>query len=83
MDQVFAVIQVCEKYLVYGKVVFLAFMDLDKSYDTIDRHDMWQMLRVYVNGVERKSFKAVESFYVDSRACVWLRNYVSGWFPVN
>ena len=45
MDQVFAVRQVCEKYLhPLGK------MDLEKAFDTIDRHGMWQMLRVY--GVE-------------------------------
>ena len=47
MDQVFAVRQVCEKYLANGKVVFWAFMELEKAYDTIDRHSMWQMLRVY------------------------------------
>ena len=46
MDQVFAVRQVCEKYLSNGKDVFWAFMDLEKVYDTIDRHGMWQMLRV-------------------------------------
>ena len=27
-------------------------MDLEKAYDTIDRHSMWQILRVY--GVGRK-----------------------------
>ena len=43
MDQVFAVRQVCEKYLANGKDVFRAFMDLEKAYDTIDRHSMWQM----------------------------------------
>ena len=47
MDQVFAVRQVCEKYLANGKDVFCGFMDLEKAYDTIDRHAMWQMLRVY------------------------------------
>ena len=26
---------------------------------------------------------AVQSFYVDSRACVRAENYVSEWFPVN
>ena len=54
---------------------------LEKAYDTIDRHDMWQMLRVY--GVGGKLLKAVQSFYVDSRACVRLGNDVSEWFPVN
>ena len=44
MDQVFAVRQVCKKYRANGKDVFWAFMDLEKAYDTIDRHGMWQML---------------------------------------
>ena len=47
MDRVFAVRQVCVKYLANGKVVFWAFMNLEKAYDTIDRHGMWQMPRVY------------------------------------
>ena len=46
-NQVFAVRQVCEKYLANGKDVFWAFMDLEKAYDTIDQHGMWQMLRVH------------------------------------
>ena len=59
----------------------LAFMDLEKAYDTIDRHGMGQMLRVYVVG--GKLLKAVQSFYVDSRACVRVGNDVSEWVPVN
>ena len=51
------------------------------AYDTIDRHGMWQMLRVY--GVGGKLLKAVQSFYVYSRACVLVGNDVSEWFPVN
>ena len=58
----------CEKYLANGKDVFWAFMDLEKAYDAIDRYGMWQMLRVY--GVGGKLLKAVQSFYVDSRAYV-------------
>ena len=77
----FAVRQVCEKYLANGKDVFWAFMDLEKAYDTIDLHGMWQMLRVY--GVLGKLLKAVQNFYVDSRACVRVGNDVSEWFPVN
>ena len=57
MDQVFTVRQVSEKYLTNGKDVFWSFMDLEMAYDTIDRHGMWQMLRVY--RVVRKLLKAV------------------------
>ena len=44
MDQVFAVRFACKKHLANGKYVFWVFMDLEKAYDTIDRHGMWQML---------------------------------------
>ena len=69
MDQVFAIRQVCKKYLANGKDVFWVFMDLEKAYDMIDRHGMWQMLRVY--GVGRKLVKAVNNckcnrFYIDT-----------------
>ena len=77
----FAVRQVCEKYIANEKDVFCAFMDLKMTYDTIDRHGMWQMLLVY--GVGGKLLKAVQNFYVDSRACVWVGNDVSEWFLVN
>ena len=56
-------------------------MDLKKAYDIIYRHGMWQMLRVY--GVGGKLLKAVQSFYVDSRASVRVGNDVSEWFPGN
>ena len=81
MDQVFAVRQVCKKCRVHGKDVFWAFMDFEKVYDTIDRHGVWQMLRVCRAG--GKLLKAVQSFYVDSRACVRLGMDVSNWFPFN
>ena len=72
MDKVSAVRQVCEKYLANGEDVFWAFMDLEKAYDTIDRHGMWQMLRAY--RVVGKLLKAVQSFYLDSRPCVLVGN---------
>ena len=75
MDLVFALRQVCEMYLPNGKDVFWAYTDLEKAYDTIDRHGMWQMLRVY--GVGGKLMKEVHSFYIDIRACVRVVNDVS------
>ena len=58
-----------------GKHVFVAFIYLEKAYDTMDRHGMWQMLRV--PGPGGKFMKAVQSFYVDSRLCVQVGNDVS------
>ena len=45
-----------EKVMVY----LFIFMDLEKAYVSIDLHGMWQLL------------KAVQSFHVGSRACVWV-----------
>ena len=56
-------------------------MDLEKAYNTIDRHGMWQMLRVY--GVRGKLLEAVQSFYIDSRECVRVGNDASEWFLAN
>ena len=47
----------------------------------LNQHGMWQMLRVY--GVVGKLLKAVQSFYVENRACVRVRNDASEWFSVN
>ena len=80
MDQMFALRQVCEKYLTNRKDVFWAFMDLEKAYDTIDRHGMWQMLRVF--GVGGKLLKAMQIFFVDSRTRVWVGMDVSECLPV-
>ena len=44
-----------------------AFMDLEKAYDTIVRHGMLQMLRVY--GVGGKLLKVAQRFYVYSVSC--------------
>ena len=60
MDQVFAVRQVFEMYS--GRLdVFRAFMDLEKAYDTIDRHVIWQMLCVH--GMEEIFESSAEFLY--------------------
>ena len=58
--------QVCEKYLANWKDVFWPFVDLQNAFDTIDRHGIWEMLRV--NLVGGKLLKPVQNFYVDSMA---------------
>ncbi len=80
VDQIFAVRQVCEKYLAKGKEVFWAFMDLEKAYDRIDREGLWTVLRLY--GPGGRLLKGVKSFYKNSRASVRVGNGVSEWFPV-
>jgi hypothetical protein len=44
VDQVFALKCVCEKYLEKQKEVFVAFMDLEKAYDSVHMMAMWEVL---------------------------------------
>ena len=46
MDHVFAVRQVCKKYVMHLIDVFWAFIDLEKAYDAIDQSAMWKILRI-------------------------------------
>ena len=39
-------------------------MDLEKAYDTVNQHGMWQMMSIY--GVGGKLLKAVQNFCVDT-----------------
>ena len=50
MDQVFAVLQMWEKYPANRIDVFYAFINFENAYATIDGHGKWQMWRVYAVG---------------------------------
>ena len=60
--------------------MFLAFMDLEKAYDIIEREGLWTVLRVC--GLGGRLLIGVKRFYVNSRACARVGNSVSNWFPV-
>ena len=60
VDQIFAVRQLCKKYLRVNREVYMAFMDLEKAYDRIDRNALWQVLRIY-DDVGRNLLMAVQS----------------------
>ena len=62
-------------------IIIIIITDLEKAYDTIDWHGIWQILRVY--GFVIKLMKAVWNFFVDSGLCVQVRMDVSVWFLFN
>ena len=51
-----------------GKNLYVAYMDLEKAYDRIDRDAMWRVLRMY--GVNGSLLKGIQSLYEESEACV-------------
>ena len=72
--------QVCEKMKEKGKQVWIAFMDLEKAYDRIDRDAMWQVMRIY--GIGGRVLRGIMSFYEGGRACVRVGGRVSESFEV-
>ena len=52
VDQIFAVRQVTEKVIEKDKVVYAAFADLEKAYDSVSRSKLWVALKDY--GVKGK-----------------------------
>ena len=50
-------------------------MNLEKAYDRVNRVALWQVMRLF--GVVGKLLIALQSFYVDSKACVRIGNEVS------
>ena len=80
VDQIFTVRILAEKYLERGKRLYLAFVDLEKAYDRVDRNALWQVLRVY--GVGGRLLKAVQSLYEGATAVVRANGVMSGSFEL-
>merc|ERR1712121_55348 len=59
---------------------YVAFMDLEKAYDRVDREAMWQVMRVY--GLGGRVLRGIMSFYEDGKACVRVGEKISESFEV-
>ena len=79
-DQIFVLRQLCEKMKEKEKRVWIAFMDLEKAYDRVDRDALWQVLRIY--GIGGRVLRGIMSFYVEGKACVRVGDEVSECFEV-
>ena len=59
----------------------MGFMDLEKSYDRVNRESLWQGLRMY--DVGGKLLDGIKSMYVNSLACVKLKGSDSKGFRID
>lgn len=80
VDQIFTVQQVIEKCAAVNKKMYVAFVDLEKAYDKVNRSELWKVLNEY--GVQGRLLSAVKSMYDGSKACVRVNNVLSEWFEV-
>ena len=80
VDQMFVMKQMSEKFVEKNKSLYVAYMDLEKVYDRVDREAMWRVLGMY--GINGQLLKAVQSLYEKSGACVRVCREEGEWFEV-
>ena len=77
IDQIFAVRQIVEKTIEKDRVVYMAFVDLEKAYDNVNRQKLWNVLEEY--GVRGRLLRAVEEdYYEQLRHCTRMERQVCG-----
>ena len=62
-------------------VVYMAFVDLEKTYDNVSREKLWKVLDEY--GVKGKLLRAIQALYVDGKARVKVGGVESELFGVH
>ncbi len=60
VDQIFAMKRLVEEYLGKDKKLYVAFMDLEKAYNRVNREALWSVLRIY--DVGRQLLKGIQAF---------------------
>ena len=59
----------------------MGFMDLEKTYDRVNREALWQVLRMY--DVGGKLLNGIKSIYANSLACVRVKGCGSECFRID
>ena len=80
VDQIFTVKMLAEKYLVKGRKLYAAFMDLEKAYDRVDWDALWDVLKIY--GVGGQLLQGIKAFYQGANACVKIGGELSESFCI-
>ena len=70
-----------EKTIEKDRSVYIAFVDLEKAYDNVNRLKLWKVLEEY--GVKGRLLRAVQSLYEDGKASVRVGDSESEWFGVH
>ena len=74
-DHIFTVKQITEKLLEHNKNTYIAFVDLEKAFDSVPRQRVWVSLKK--RGVDQKLINVVLSLYKCTKNKVIYNNNVS------
>ena len=69
-----------EKFVDENKILYVAYMDLEKVYGKVDRETTWRVLGMY--GIDGQLLKVGQSLYEKIEACVRACREEDEWFEV-
>eukprot|EP00745_Piridium_sociabile_P027424 TRINITY_DN4419_c0_g1_i9.p1 TRINITY_DN4419_c0_g1~~TRINITY_DN4419_c0_g1_i9.p1 ORF type:complete len:266 (-),score=25.53 TRINITY_DN4419_c0_g1_i9:396-1193(-) len=78
IDHIFTLFALVEKHLMRNTKLFIAFVDFQKAFDSINRNILWNILRK--SGVNGKLYGALRGVYNSVLACVREKNVYSELF---
>lgn len=72
IDHIYTVKQVIEKYKEYNKVLYIAFIDYAKAFDSIEHEHIWETLKQ--QGIQTKYASIIKTIYTNSKARIQLES---------
>lgn len=82
VDPVFALKMLLEKSWEWNKNKCIAFIDMEKAFDRINRRALWRVLSEECYGIEAKLVRVVKSIYCNCISKVKSGDVESQWFEV-
>ncbi|KAL7632233.1 UNVERIFIED_CONTAM: hypothetical protein RMT77_017449 [Armadillidium vulgare] len=73
---------IIEKNWEWAKEMYIAFIDLEKAFDTVPREKLWETLRDPFYEVEPKLTRVIRGMYETSESAVRTAHGIGDWFPV-
>ena len=61
--------------------MYVDFIDLENTYDRVNREALWQVLRMFDVGC--KLLDGIKSMYIDSSVCVRVKGGESEWLRID
>jgi len=78
VDNIYTLHSIVQQYLYRKKKLFVAFIDFQKAFDTIDRQSLWMALRN--NGINGRMLTVLKAMYISVASCVRCANGYTDFF---
>ena len=80
-EHVFTLTNIIKNRLSNGRSTFIAFVDLEKAFDWVDRTLLFYKL--LMENIDGKTYKIIRKIYENTQSCLQLNNLITDWFAVN